>query len=267
MTLIGRILHNNTVINVAYEKQIFYKLPTTVNEYLRATIETSAHHSSLEELGELNHYTILEPVIPSKIICVGRNYVEHAKEFNNEVPSEPIIFFKPPSALQHHKGPVFYPTLSKRVDYEGEIALIIKKKIKKAKAADIADNPTEYYAYTPFLDMTARDIQRSDRLWTRGKGFDTFAPLGPWISLKPLTKETSLKTYVNNELKQHGYVKDMIFPPEFLIEYISQVMTLFPGDVIATGTPSGVGPVNIGDNIKVEIDGLPALEVYIEKEP
>ena len=262
---IGRVSFNKRVFPVIYspQEQLVYEVFGSINDILKIE-ENEVDVSSTGT--PVQNVTILPPVVPTKIIAVARNYAEHAKELNNEVPTEPLIFLKPPSCLTPHKGVVIYPKISQRVDYEGELALIIKKTIKKAKSSIIEANPQEFFAYTAFLDITARDLQKKDKLWTRAKGFDTFGPIGPWIEINPLPPSINIRTYVNNELKQNANIKLMIFPPGKLIEYISNIMTLETGDIIATGTPAGVGPLKVNDTVKVEIDTLEPLEVTVKGE-
>jgi len=202
---------------------------------------------------------LLVPVTPSKIVCVGRNYREHAAELGNDVPTEPLLFLKPPSSLLAAGATIERPAISKRVDFEGELAVIIAKQARKLPAdADVAPY---IHGYTCINDVTARDIQKSDPQWTRGKGFDTFCPTGPIVSneINPLAENISLLTRLNGEVKQRGETRDLIFTIPHLIHYISQCMTLEPGDLIATGTPSGVAPMQSGDVVEVEISGLATL--------
>jgi len=212
---------------------------------------------SLAEL-EREH-RLLVPVTPSKIVCVGRNYREHAAELGNEVPTEPLLFLKPPSSLLPAGGIVERPAISNRVDFEGELAIIIGKQTRKLDAG--TDVAPYIHGYTCLNDVTARDIQKSDPQWTRGKGFDTFCPTGPIVSneIDPLTQNISLVTRLNGEVKQRGETRDLIFTIPHLIHYISQCMTLEPGDLIATGTPAGVAPMQAGDVVEVEITGLATL--------
>jgi 2-keto-4-pentenoate hydratase/2-oxohepta-3-ene-1,7-dioic acid hydratase in catechol pathway len=203
-------------------------------------------------------------VSPSKIVCVGRNYAEHARELGNEVPQEPLIFLKPPSSLNAHGAPVFYPTLSQRVDFEGELGVVIGRRAVRIHAAD----SRKYIAgYTIVNDVTARDLQKKDGQWTRGKGFDTFCPVGPWWVPKEEVDFDSLRviTRVNGEVRQEAPVTEMLFSVGAVLEFISQCMTLEPGDLVATGTPPGVGPVQPGDSVQVEIPGLGILENPIER--
>ncbi len=212
----------------------------------------------------LNRVRLLPAVSPSKIVCVGRNYAEHAKELGNEVPSEPLIFLKPPSSLNAHGAPVIYPDLSQRVDFEGELGVVIGRRARKIQAADYS----KYVAgYTIVNDVTARDLQKKDGQWTRGKGFDTFCPVGPWWVPKEEVEFDSLRviTRVNGAVRQEAPVTQMLFSVGAILDFISQFMTLEPGDLVATGTPPGVGPVNPGDRVQVEIPGLGILENLIER--
>lgn len=212
----------------------------------------------------LNKVRLLPAVSPSKIVCVGRNYAEHAKELGNEVPQEPLIFLKPPSSLNAHGAAVVYPVLSQRVDFEGELGVVIGRRARKIKSADYL----KYVAgYTIVNDVTARDLQKKDGQWTRGKGFDTFCPVGPWWVPKEEVEFDSLRviTRVNGEVRQDAPVTEMLFSVGVILDYISQFMTLEPGDLIATGTPPGVGPLNPGDSVQVEIPGLGILENSIER--
>lgn len=201
---------------------------------------------------------LLPPVTPSKIICVGRNYRDHAKELGNEVPVEPLLFFKPPSSLLAHKGTVQMPPQSERVDFEGELALVIGRKATKL-AAD-ADWKSYIRGYTIANDVTARDLQKKDGQWTRAKGFDTFCPVGPLVSMDvDIEKGVTVETHVNGELRQHGSTLDFIFLIPELLTYITAAITLEPGDLLLTGTPAGVGPLRAGDRVDVSIDGLGML--------
>jgi len=199
---------------------------------------------------------LLPPWTPGKIVCVGRNYAEHAKELGNEVPSEPLLFLKPPSAVLAPGGTIRRPAVSQRVEFEGELAIVIGR---EAKAIDEANWADYVFGYTCANDVTARDLQKKDVQFTRGKGFDTFCPLGPCIETKLDVSDLRVTTRLNQEIRQDGRTSDMIFAPGFLVAYISSIMTLVPGDVILTGTPSGVGPMNGGDAVEVEIEGIGTL--------
>lgn len=209
----------------------------------------------------LSSLSLLPPVVPSKIVCIGRNYREHAAELGNEVPKEPLLFLKPPSSLLAPGGTVRMPALSKRVDYEGELAIVIGQRCSRLSPAE---DPLDYIrGYTIVNDVTARDIQKSDGQWTRGKGWDSFCPVGPIVSdeIDPLDGDpVTVTTRLNGLVKQQGSTTDLIFPLDFLLRYISASITLEPGDLIPTGTPSGVGPVQPGDAVEVEITGLGVLK-------
>jgi 2-keto-4-pentenoate hydratase/2-oxohepta-3-ene-1,7-dioic acid hydratase in catechol pathway len=210
--------------------------------------------------GPLETFAVLAPVRPSKILCVGRNYQDHAAELGNDVPTEPLLFLKPPSAVLAPGGRVVMPALSKRVDFEGELAIVIGRRLRGLGAEE---DPRPFIrGYTIVNDVTARDIQKSDGQWTRGKGYDTFCPVGPLVSDEidpcgggPVTVTTRL----NGEVRQKGSTADLIFPIAELLRYISACMTLEPGDLIPTGTPAGVGPMQAGDTVEVEIAGLGVL--------
>jgi 2-keto-4-pentenoate hydratase/2-oxohepta-3-ene-1,7-dioic acid hydratase in catechol pathway len=207
----------------------------------------------------LSAVTLLAPVQPSKIVCVGRNYAEHAKEFGNEVPPDLIIFLKPPTSLLAPGGTIVRPNhLAQRVDFEGELAAVIGKTCHRLNdGADVR----EYIAgYACSNDVTARDLQRKDGQWTRGKSFDTFCPVGPVVTddIDPWAG-VLLETHVNGEVKQSASTTSFIFPLDVIIRFIAQVMTLLPGDLIMTGTPAGVGPLLAGDQVSVSIPGIGTL--------
>jgi 2-keto-4-pentenoate hydratase/2-oxohepta-3-ene-1,7-dioic acid hydratase in catechol pathway len=194
---------------------------------------------------------------PSKIVCVGRNYVEHARELGNEVPERPLLFFKPPSSLIACGEAIVLPAASSRVEHEGEIAVVMGRRAKDVDAGDAWDHVAGIAALN---DVTARDLQKTDGQWARAKGFDTFCPLGPMTPLAELDRDAlEVICRVNGEVRQHGRVGQMAFSIPVLIEYISGIMTLEPGDVIATGTPAGVGPLAAGDRVEVEIPGVAPL--------
>lgn len=209
----------------------------------------------------LKELQLLPPVNPSKILCIGRNYRDHAAELGNEVPKEPLLFLKPPSSLLAPGGVIRMPALSKRVDYEGELGIVIGRRCRNLGP----DEEVRPYirGYTIVNDVTARDLQKSDGQWTRGKGFDTFCPVGPIVSdeIDPAGgTPVTVTTRLNGIVKQQGTTSDLIFPVAHLLRYITAAMTLEPGDLIPTGTPAGVGPVEPGDRIQIEIDGLGVLE-------
>ncbi|HHW03350.1 MAG TPA: fumarylacetoacetate hydrolase family protein [Thermoanaerobacterales bacterium] len=212
-----------------------------------------------------NHYNLSEvkllaPASPSKIVCVGKNYREHALEMGEGIPDEPVLFLKPPTAVINPGESIVYPDMSKRVDYEGELAVVIKSPCKDVTHEDV---PRYILGYTCGNDVTARDLQKKDGQWTRGKSFDTFCPLGPWIETDVKPNDLKIQTYLNGELKQSSSTAMMITPVFELISFISRVMTLLPGDVVMTGTPSGIGPMQKGDTVEVVIEGIGKLENYV----
>jgi len=208
---------------------------------------------------------LLPAACPSKIVCVGRNYVEHAKEMGNEVPTEPLIFLKPPSSLVADGDGVVYPSLTANLHYEAELGLIIGRRARKIDAANWRDY---VWGYTCVNDVTARDLQRKDGQWTRGKGFDTFCPVGRWAVPAGEVEFESMRVeaYLDEKCVQSAPVTDMIFKPGAVLAYITQFLTLEPGDLIATGTPSGVGPMQAGSKVRVVVSGVGAVENPIVSE-
>ncbi|MGA2888982.1 MAG: fumarylacetoacetate hydrolase family protein [Terracidiphilus sp.] len=200
---------------------------------------------------------LLAPVTPSKIVCVGRNYRDHVKEMGSELPTEPLLFFKPISALLNPGGIVRMPAVSARVDFEGELALVIGRRVRNLSEEAWS---SAIRGFTLANDVTARDLQNKDSQWTRAKGFDTFCPVGPIVSdeLDP-EADLTLETRVNGELRQHASTLDFIFPIPKLLAYITTILTLEPGDLVLTGTPAGVAPLKAGDKVEVTISGLGAL--------
>lgn len=199
---------------------------------------------------------LLAPVVPSKIVAVGLNYRDHAKEMGKKIPEEPLIFLKASSALNHPGADIVYPAASRRIEHEAELAVVIGRVAKNVRSAESAG---VILGYTCINDVTARDLQARDVQYTRAKGFDTFAPLGPWIETEVSPESLSVRCTVNGELRQDGNTREMGASVFRLVEFISHVMTLYPGDVIATGTPPGVGPLRVGDAVQVEIEGIGAL--------
>lgn len=197
------------------------------------------------------------PSTPTKIIAIGRNYRDHAAELGNEVPREPLIFLKPPSALIGHEQDIVYPSQSKRVDYEGELGVVIGKRVHGLKNASEARGAI--FGYTIINDVTARDLQKADVQFTRAKGFDTFCPAGPFIETELDPTDVVVETFVNGERRQHASTSSMAFSVDTLVQYISNIMTLEPGDLISTGTPSGIGPMQRGDVVEVRIDSIGIL--------
>jgi 2-keto-4-pentenoate hydratase/2-oxohepta-3-ene-1,7-dioic acid hydratase in catechol pathway len=206
----------------------------------------------------LEEAALLAPVRPSKIVCMGRNYKEHAAELGNEVPKEPLVFFKPTSSLLGPGGVVRRPKISERVDYEGELAVVMGKTCYRPREDE--DIRQYILGYTCVNDVTARDLQNKEGQWTRAKGFDTFCPAGPVVTdeIDPWAG-VSVETRVNGEVRQHGNTRDFIFPLEVVIRHIARAMTLFPGDLVPSGTPAGVGPLVAGDVMEVTVEGVGTL--------
>jgi 2-keto-4-pentenoate hydratase/2-oxohepta-3-ene-1,7-dioic acid hydratase in catechol pathway len=209
---------------------------------------------------------LIAPTLPSKIVCVGRNYAEHVKELSNLMPKEELVLFlKPPSSLIGPGEKIVKPPESERVDHEGELAVIIGALCRNVREDE--DVRQFIRGYTAVNDVTARDLQKKDTQWTRGKGFDTFCPVGPVVNdeIDPWAG-VNVETRVNGEVRQKGNTRDFIFPLDVIIRYISRVMTLFPGDLIPTGTPSGVGPLQAGDVVEVEVEGVGTLRNLVVDE-
>jgi len=204
---------------------------------------------------------ILSPVKPSKVICVGLNYKDHANELKLEIPKTPVLFLKPPTCVIGHMENIIYPEhMSKQVDYEGELAIVIKKECR-----NVSEKESKNYilGYTCANDVTARDLQPKNGQWTIAKSFDTFLPLGPIITDEIDPNNSNIKTYLNGQVVQSSNTNNFIFPVETLVSYISSIMTLKPFDVIITGTPSGIGPMKQGDVVEVEIEGIGRLTNYV----
>ncbi|MDH7511999.1 MAG: fumarylacetoacetate hydrolase family protein [Clostridiales bacterium] len=207
--------------------------------------------------------SLLPPVQPSKIVAVGVNYRDHALEMGRPLPEEPLLFLKPPSAVIGPGEEIIYPRQAKRVDYEGEVAVVIKKETRLLTEND--DTDPYVLGYTCFNDVTARDLQFKDVQFTRAKSFDTFAPIGPCIAVDVDPGCLRIKTFLNGKLKQSSTTRNLIFSVSILIRFISGIMTLFPGDVITTGTPAGVGPMMPGDRIDIQIEGIGTLSNTVRK--
>jgi 2-keto-4-pentenoate hydratase/2-oxohepta-3-ene-1,7-dioic acid hydratase in catechol pathway len=200
---------------------------------------------------------LLSPILPSKVVCVGRNYADHAKEMGNEVPKEPLLFLKPSTSVIGPRDVVRLPPQSKKVEHEAELAVIIGA--PGARRVDRAGAMKSIFGYSCANDVTARDLQRADVQFTRGKGFDSFCPIGPWIVTDLDPADLEVRCEVNEEVRQIGRTKDMIFDVATLVSYVSHIMTLLPGDVVLTGTPAGVGPLVDGDTVTVRIEGIGEL--------
>jgi 2-keto-4-pentenoate hydratase/2-oxohepta-3-ene-1,7-dioic acid hydratase in catechol pathway len=239
------------IVRVAYRNMSFY-----------ARIEDGKLHcldpaKNISEPIPIEEAALLPLAVPTKVIGVGLNYKDHSAETGMPMPEEPLIFFKPPSAIVGFRDPIVIPAGVGRVDYEGELVAVMGRKCR-----DITEEEarTAVFGWTCGNDVTARDLQKKDGLFARAKGFDTFAPVGPWIETDtPEPGDLELKTWVNGQLRQHGFTRDMAFSPLYLISFISRIMTLMPGDLIFTGTPAGIGPLAPGDEVTVEIDGVGKL--------
>ena len=206
---------------------------------------------------KLSDVKLLAPVLPrSKVVCVGKNYADHAAEMDSEVPSEPIIFIKPNTSVIGPNETIVWPKMSERVDHEAELAIVIGRICKEVPAAKYKD---VIFGYTLANDVTARDLQKKDGQWSRAKGFDTFCPLGPWIETEFVPADQKISATLNGQVKQSATLSEMIFKIPEIIEFVTNVMTLLPGDVILTGTPAGIGPMPAGSSISVAIDGLGVL--------
>ncbi len=246
MDAVGAATHPEPMLGLVEGDSVRELLGDPLTEWRRA-----------ERTWPLNGVKLLAPISPSKIVCIGRNYAEHAAEMSNPVPKEPLIFLKPPSSIIGPGDPIVLTPLSQNVHHEAEIAVVIGKKCSKLPEGE--SSKPYILGYTCVNDVTARDLQRSDGQWTRGKGFDTFCPIGPVLETELDLAKSSVACFVNGERKQFAPVTDLIFPVDLLIHWISQVMTLLPGDVIPTGTPAGVGPLKAGDIVEVVVDGVGTL--------
>lgn len=235
------------IIRVRYQDRSFYAAIVSPDSVRCLNLE-----ENLTEDIPLSEVELLPLVRPTKVVCVGLNYHEHARELGLTPPDEPILFLKPPSSVIGPGDAIVMPACSERVDYEAELAIVIGKTARfvseEAAAAHV-------FGYTCANDVTARDLQKKDGQWTRAKSFDTFCPIGPWIETQvPDERALGIRAVVNGKLRQEGNTADMIFAPAKLVSFISRVMTLLPGDVILTGTPPGIGPLQEGDEVSVEID-------------
>jgi len=218
------------------------------------------HIKSADRYYQLSEVKLLPPCLPSKIVALGLNYRAHAEETKMPLPNAPLIFLKPSTAVIGPEDNITYPSASHRVDYEGELGVVIKKPVWRVSIEDALDY---VLGYTCFNDITARDLQSLDMQWTRAKGFDTFAAVGPCIETELDPGNVVLETYLNGELKQHTNTDDLIYSVPELINFISNVMTLLPGDIIATGTPSGIGPMYPGDTVEIKIEPIGTLRNHV----
>jgi 2-keto-4-pentenoate hydratase/2-oxohepta-3-ene-1,7-dioic acid hydratase in catechol pathway len=216
-----------------------------------------------EEQHRLADVRLLAPVLPrSKVVGIGKNYAAHAAEMGGEVPEEPLMFLKPNTSVVGPGDPVYYPPQTRELHYEGELAVVIGRICRDVPAEQVAD---VVFGYTVGNDVTARDLQRSDVQFTRAKGFDSFCPLGPWIETELDTGSLRVQTFLNGDVMQDGSTADMIFDVPRLVAHVSSVMTLLPGDVILTGTPEGVGPMQVGDEVDVVVSGIGTLTNKVQR--
>jgi len=259
MKLVGFKAEQNEKVGIVSDEQLI-EINSSMIDALNCH---DIHDIEQVKTHNISDLYITPPVRPSKIVCVGLNYKDHAKELNMELPSEPVIFIKPSTTVIGHLNDIIYPKTSAQVDYEAELGIVITKEAHKVDM----DCAQEYIGgFTVVNDVTARDKQRKDGQWTRAKSFDTFAPIGPCIETEvdPMNRNISLK--INNEIRQNSNTKNMIFKVNELVEFISNIMTLLPGDIIATGTPPGVGPMNVGDTVEIEIEGIGNLKNYLKSD-
>jgi len=230
-------------------------------ELVQAIVDKPFHYIKLTDRHyQLSEVKLLSPCTPSKIVCLGLNYHSHAKEVKARLPNAPLLFLKPSTAVIGPEDDIVYPASLTRVDYEGELGVVIKKPAWRVSIEDALDY---VLGYTCFNDVTARDLQYQDKQWTRAKSFDTFAAVGPCIQTELDPGNVYVETYMNGELRQKANTSDLIFPIPELINFISHVMTLLPGDIIATGTPSGIGPMYAGDTVEVKIEPIGVLRNYV----
>lgn len=206
---------------------------------------------------------LLAPCVPSKVVAVGLNYRDHARELGMAVPENPVLFLKPPTAVIGPGDDILYPAMSRQVDYEGELGIVIRDRVSRISAEDARQH---ILGYTCANDVTARDLQKQDGQWTRAKGFDTFCPMGPWIETDLDPGDLAIETYLNGERRQSSRTSQFVFGVDRLVSFISQVMTLEPGDLIITGTPAGIGPMKPGDEVEVRIEGIGSLKNRVSAE-
>jgi 2-keto-4-pentenoate hydratase/2-oxohepta-3-ene-1,7-dioic acid hydratase in catechol pathway len=251
---IAKVIHKNSETYGIIEGDYFYPLESS--PFLDISFRKTGESLKMKDL------RLLPPCEPSKIVAVGLNYKSHAEEMKKELPDEPIIFLKPSTAVIGHNDFIVLPENYKRVDYECELGVIIGRKAKNVKVHEAKDF---IFGYTCFNDVTERYNQKKDGQWTRAKGYDTFAPIGPWIETECEPSSLNIYTILNGEIVQSGNTKDLIFSVEELISFISSVMTLLPGDVIATGTPAGIGSLKEGDTVEIKIDNIGILTNFVKK--
>ncbi len=244
------------IARVKKDQQIAYGVLHDQEVHVLACFPQGGTLAFTGEVWPLEEARLLAPCEPTKIVALGLNYRDHARELNMPLPTEPLLFLKPPSAVIGPEEAIVCPAQSQRVDYEAELAVVIGRPAKAVPE----EKALEYVlGYTCFNDVTARDLQQKDGQWTRAKGFDTFAPMGPWIETELDPTHLRVEAYLNGELRQSSSTKELVFSVPEIISFISQIMTLYPGDVIATGTPPGIGPLSPGDVIEIRVEGIGTL--------
>ena len=222
------------------------------------------HYEVSGKKHRISEVRFLPPVIPTKIVCVGQNYLGHIEELGAPVPKEPIIFLKPPSCLIGHEHPIIYARDAERIDYEGELAIVIKHRMKSVNESDTLNY---VLGYSCFNDVTERNmVAKNPFLLSLSKGFDSFGPFGPWIVTDLDPNQLMLKTYLNGEIKQQDNTKNCVFSVQHVLSFISKYMTLFPGDIVITGTPRGIAPMKSGDTVEVEMEGIGTLRNTVQAE-
>ena len=247
------------IIRVGYKNMSFYA------QLLDDGVLCLDKSKGLTDPLPLSEVRILHLAVPSKIVCLGLNYRSHIQEMEREIPDEPLLFLKPPTAVIGHGQTIRMPAMSARVDFEGELAVIVGRACADVPPEDV---PSHIFGYTCANDVTARDLQKKDGLFARAKGFDTFAPIGPWIETEvPDPDNLKLRTLVNGEVRQSGATSEMVFSIPEAVSFISRVMTLMPGDVVLTGTPAGIGQLHPGDEVSVEVEGVGYLANPVEDSP
>ena len=252
------------LVRFLVENQVRYGVleGDTVRELLRPFYEGLTPMTAAHPLAEVE---LLAPTRPSKMLCIGLNYRDHAEEMGKPIPDEPVLFMKPTTALAGHGQPIVYPRMAGRVDYEAELAVVIGR---RCRSVSVDDADACILGYTCFNDVTARDLQSKDSQWTRAKGFDTFGVMGPWIETDPGdTGCLTVTSRLNGDLRQQSTTEQLIFSCRDLLSWASRIMTLEPGDVIATGTPAGIGPMRPGDEVEVEVQGIGILKNPVVAEP
>jgi 2-keto-4-pentenoate hydratase/2-oxohepta-3-ene-1,7-dioic acid hydratase in catechol pathway len=249
------------VVRLAYEDRCLYG--TLEGDEVRVLSGLPSPEPEFTgEVVPLTKGRLLAPCEPTKIIALGLNYRDHARELGMKLPEEPLLFLKPPSAVIGPEEKIILPPQSQRVDYEAELAVVIGRRAKDVSPEKALDY---VLGYTCFNDVTARDLQQKDGQWTRAKGFDTFAPFGPWIETDLDPSDLRVEAYLNGKRCQSSSTRELVFPVPEIVSYVSRVMTLLPGDVIATGTPPGIGPLKPGDVIEIRVEGIGTLRNYVHK--